>query len=389
VAPAVVKFEHSRKTVQHLEGGIVRELMVKDGQVVRAGDPLVLIADLQTNAELAVLQDRWLATKARKARLEAEARLDRRIAVPHDLERETAAAEHLSREKLLFEARRQALDEQVVALKGQSRETELQATALQAQVESTQRSIALSDEEVAINDRLAAEGYVHRSRLIGLQRVAADYRTRLGEHRSELSQVQQRKGELGARQAQLRMQFQTQAVDELREVGALLREIENRLQPLRDQVLRQTVRAPVDGAVMAMRPLSPGTTVAPRDALLEVVPDREQLVVHARVAPQDIEHVRVDGTAEVRLHSQSAHAIQPLPARVTFVAPDRRIDEHSGQAWFDVTVVVNESLVSQAAKPQLRAGMGADLYVTTKQRTLLQYLLNPLLLFSQRALREP
>jgi membrane fusion protein, epimerase transport system len=220
--------------------------------------------------------------------------------------------------------------------------------------------------------------------------VAADYRTRLGEHRSELAAVRQRGGELQARSAQLRLQYQAQATDELREATAQLREIEERLRPSRDHVLRQTVRAPVDGVVMALRVAAAGAVIAPREALLDVVPAREKLVIDAQIAPQDIEHVRVGGPAEVRLLGSEARLLPPLPARIAFAAADRSVDKDNGRAWFAVTVEVDaQALQRQQPALHLQPGMPAELYVTTAERTLLEYLLKPLNLFSQRALREP
>jgi HlyD family type I secretion membrane fusion protein len=389
VAPASVKVELNRKTVQHQEGGIVRELRVRDGQAVRAGDALMVVADLRSDADLAVLKDRWRATRVRIARAEAEARLADRFEPPAEIARDARAAVHLAREAAIFTTRRQALQEHGALLRTQAFEANAQAAGLQAQIDATGQSVRLSDEELALNDKLAAEGFVHRSRLIGLQRVSSDYRTRLAEHRSELALVRQRAGELQARVAQLRLQLQAQAVEELREANAALHELEQRLRPSQDHVERQTVRAPVDGTVMALRVAGPGAVVAPREPLLDVVPAREQLVIEARIAPQDIEHVRVGGAAEVRLLGSQARLLPPLPARVVFVAADRRTDERSGQSWFDVTVEVDAVAARQPDGPRLQPGLPAELYITTAERTLLQYLLQPLQLFSHRALREP
>jgi HlyD family secretion protein len=326
----------------------------------------------------------------RVARAEAEARLASQFAAPDDLASDPAAAEHIGRERAVFSARRQALDEQVALLKDQARQIEAQAGALESQIEATSRSAQLSDEELAINQRLAGEGFVSRARLIGLQRVSADYASRIGEHRSDLAQARQRAGELGARIAQLRLQQQMQATDELRDATAQVRELTERLRPSQDHVERQTVRAPVDGTVMAVRVAAPGAVVGPREPLLDVVPAREKLVFGARIATQDIEHVRVGGSAEVRLLGADARQRRLLPARVTFVSPDRMSDPNGSRAWFDVTVEVERAALppQQDAQP-LQPGMPAEVYVTTSERTLVEYLAKPLGLFTHRALREP
>lgn len=387
IAPAQVKVELKRKTVQHQEGGIVREILVRDGQSVRAGDPLLIVGDLRSDAELRLLQDQLRAAQARGARAEAESRLATRFEAPPGLNDE-AAAGHVARERTVFAARRQALDEQTGLLHGQIQQAQAQVAAFESQIAATGVSGKLSEEELAINESLASQGFVNRTRLIGLQRTAADYQSRLGEQRGELAAARQRIAELRARIAQLRIAYQTQATDDGKEAADRVREVEQRLRPSKDQVERQVVRAPVDGDVMSLRVAAPGAVIAPREPLLDVVPRHERLVVEARIEPHAIEHVRVGGAAEVRLVTADARELPPLPATVSFVSADRVTQPETGRAWFDVTVDVDARAL-QEHRLRLQAGMPAELYVTTGERTLLDYLMKPLRAFSQRAMREP
>jgi HlyD family type I secretion membrane fusion protein len=389
VAPAQLKVEYKRKTVQHQEGGIVREILVHDGQTVRAGDPLLVIGDLRQEADLNLLRDQWRAARARVARADAESRLAARFDPPEPLQRDSAATEHIARERAVFTAHRQALDEQGALLQLQIQQAQAQAAALESQIDATVVSGKLSEEELAINENLARQGFVHRARLIGLQRTAADYKGRLGEVGSELALARQRVAELRARGAQLRLSYQTQATDELKDAASRVRELEERLRPSQDQVERQVVRSPVDGDVMSLHVAGPGAVIAPREPLLDVVPRREKLVVDARIEPQDIEHVHVGGAAEVRLISADTRRTPLLPAKVTFVSADRVTQGETGKAWFDVTVEVEAQALKQLPSLHLQAGMPAELYVTTGERTLFEYLMKPLRSFSQRALREP
>lgn len=388
VAPAQVKVELNRKTVSHAEGGIVREILVRDGQPVRAGQPLLVVGDLRTDSSLELLQDQRRAARARIARADAESQLAAQMAVPADLSTDTAAADHLARERAAFAAKRRAFDEQALQLKRQLEQSQAQAGALQNQLAATAQSARLSEEELAMNERLAEQGYVHRSRLIGLQRIGADYAARQAEHQSNLAATRQQAGEIAARLAELRLQAQAQATVELREASAQLREVEQRLLPSRDLADRQTVRAPADGTVMALAVAAAGTAVGPRQALLELVPSQEKLVFDARIAPQDIEHVRSGGSAEVKLLGGDARHAKALPARVRFVAPDRTVDAATQKAWFEATVEVDAAALRASGAPRLHAGMPAEVYVSTGSRSLLQYLLAPLDLFSRRALRE-
>jgi HlyD family type I secretion membrane fusion protein len=383
IAPAQLKVELNRKTVQHQEGGIVREILVRDGQQVRAGEPLVVIGDLRSNAELGVLQDRLQAELARQARAAAESALEPRFIPPHE------AAEHAAREQALFRARRRTLDEQVASLQAQIRDGQAQASALESQIAANEASARLSVEEIEINDKLARQGFVNRTRMLALERGAADYRSRIAEAQSDLAAARQRAGELQARIAQARNQYQSQAADELKDASARVRELEERLRPSRDQVERQLVRSPVDGEVMAMRVSAVGEVIGPREPILDVVPAREKLVIEARIRPEDIDHVRKGSAAQVRLAAFDARSTPLLPATVVFVSADRVTAPGGGESWFVATVELDIAALREHPNLRLQPGMPAELFVMTSERTLFEYLARPVAIFASRSMREP
>lgn len=385
VARAEVKVELNRKTVQHQEGGIVREILVREGQHVRAGDPLVVVHDPRRDAEFGLLQDQLRAALVRRARAAAEASLAHGFDAPDD----PAATEHVAREQGLFDARRRTLDEHVAALQGQIRDVQAQASALEGQIEANDTSASLAAEELGTNEKLAQQGFVHRTRILGLQRNVADYRARGGEYRSELAVARQRIGELRSRIAQARNTYQSQAADELKEASAKVRELQERLRPSEDQVERQRVLSPVDGRVMSMRVAAVGEAIGPRQPILDVVPSQEKLVVEARIRPEDIDYLRNDPRADVRLTAFDSRTTPLLPGRVVFVSPDRVTRPDTGESWFVATVEVDAATLKDRPDIRLHAGMPAEVFVATTERTLLEYLVKPLGLFASRAMREP
>jgi HlyD family type I secretion membrane fusion protein len=389
VASGQVKVELNRKTVQHQEGGIVREILVRDGQRVRAGQPLVVLGDVRSESELSLLQDQLRAARIRSARAEAEAALQSRFSAPADLAGQPETATHLAREHALFIARRRTLDEQVSALEKQIQEARAQARALDTQIAATETSARLSAEELEINNKLVRDGFISRARMLQLQRAASDYVAHVGEYRSTRASALQRVAELEARIAQARNQYQQQAADELKEVSAKVRELEEHLRPSQDQVERHIVRSPVDGEIMSMHVSAVGEVVGPREAILDVVPDKEKLVVEARIHPQDIDHVHKDAPAEVRLSAFDARTVPLLPAQVMFVSPDRVTAPDASESWFVATVEVDAASLKNYPQIHLHAGMPAELFVTTPDRTLFQYLTRPLNIFVNRAMREP
>jgi len=387
VATGQLKVELNRKTVQHQEGGIVREILVRNGEKVRAGQALLMIGDVRTDAELSLLQEQLRAERIRNMRASAEAALQPKF-FADVATTDPNAKEALSRESALFAARRRTLDEQIASLDLQAREAQEQATALHAQVEATEQALKLTTEELQLNERLVKDGFVQRARLIQLQRAEADYRSKLGENRGDLALTRQRIGELQARAAQARNQYQQQAVDELKMSSARIRELEERVRPSQDQAERQYVRSPVDGEVMALRVAAVGEVVGPRDPLVDIVPASEKLVVEAQIRPLDINHVRTDQAAEVRLSAFDSRTTPLLPGKVVFISPDR-VTNQDGASWYVANVEVDASALQSHPEIRLQPGMPAELFVTTPARTLFDYLAKPLTAFTSRAMREP
>ena len=387
IAAARIKVELERKTVQHREGGIVREIKVRNGQQVRAGDVLVVMDDVRSDAELSLLEDQLRAERVRHARVNAETTLARQFN-DQPFAADARMVEHVEREHAQFAARRRTLDEQLDALQMQMGAARAQSAALQSQIESIRESGRLAAEELALNEKLVKEGYVPRARLLPLQRADADARSRLDESRGELALSRQRAGELQARMAEARNHYQQSATDELKQSSAKLRELEERLRPSKDQVDRQAIRSPVDGVVMGLRVTAAGEVLAAGAPILDVVPSNEMLVVEARIRTQDINHVYTDAPARVRLAAFDARTTPMLPGRVTFVSPDRMSDAETGESWFAATVEVDAAALKHHPEVQLKAGMPAELFVTTSDRTLIEYLVDPITAFTNRALRE-
>jgi HlyD family type I secretion membrane fusion protein len=389
VAPAQIKVELNRKTVQHQEGGIVRQILVRNGQTVRAGEPLMVIGDLRGQAELNLLQDQLRAERMRNARANAEATLAEKFVIPESARTETQSGDYADRESARFLARRRTLDEQTTALEGQAREAISQASALQAQINAGEVSAKLAADELEINQKLVSSGYVQRARILQLQRAESDALGKVAESRSDLAQARQRAAEVKASIVQARNVYQQQATDELKDSSTKLRELQERLEPSLDQVERQIVRSPVAGEVMAMKVSGVGAVIAPREPLLDVVPSQERLVVEAMIRPQDINHVHRDSDAQVRLTSFDARTTPLLNGKVTFVSGDRVTSAEDRSGFFTATVEVDAATLKSHPDIHLQPGMPAELYVATGKRTLIEYLLRPLTVFSHRAMREP
>lgn len=392
VAPGFVKVDLNRKVVQHLEGGIVREIKVRDGERVRQSQPLVVIEDVRVDATVDLLGTQQLAERAKAARLTAEVAYTAKPVFPADVLRrqdELKVMEILERERALFRSRRDALESQIALLRQQWREAQAEAAALSDQIAAEARAIGLQKEELKANEDLLRQNYVQKTRVLTLQRAVAEYEAKHGEHRAELSRTRQRASELDLRVLSLQNTYRQAAVDELKESTARLFDLEERLRPSRDAAERQQVLAPMDGEVVGLRVFTPGAAVGPRDVLMEIVPAEKILVVEARIRPEDINHVRRGSEADVRLTAYQQRTTPLVQGAVSYVAGDRMVDPQTGVPYYIVQIEVPPRALEQAGSLTLQAGMPAEIFIRTDSRTALDYLLAPVTAYLRRAMREP
>jgi membrane fusion protein, epimerase transport system len=384
IAPGFVKVDLNRKVVQHQEGGIVRAIRVRDGDLVTQGQELVLLDDVRIDAQLDLLRTQLDAERAKVARLEAERSLAPKPTFPKDLLKH----EYVTREAALFRARREALDTQIAVLRKQIRETTEEAQALAEQIGAEEKALKLQKEELAANEALLAQGYVQKTRLLTLQRAVAEYEARHSERRAELSKSRQRASELEFRILAMRNTYVQTATDELKESTAKTFDLEERIRPSRDASVRQKITAPIEGEVVGLRVFTAGSVIGPRDVLMEIVPKEKRLIVEARIRPEDINHVRPQSEADIRLTAYQSRSTPLVPGSVTYVSGDRMVDQQTGAPYYVVQIDVPEKALA-ASNLKLQAGMPAEVFIRTDTRTALDYLLAPVTSSLRRAMREP
>jgi membrane fusion protein, type I secretion system len=392
IAPGFVKVDLNRKVVQHQEGGTVREIRVRDGDRVRQGQPLVVLDDVRVDASLEMLTLQLDAERAKASRLMAETAYGTRVAFPADLakrENELKVIEILERERALFRARREAVESQTAALRKQKREVDDEAVALNEELAAEGRAIELQKEELKANEELLRQNYIQKTRVLTLQRAVAEYEARYGEHRAELAKAKQRASELELRILSAQNTYRQSATDELKEATSKMYDLEERLRPSRDASQRQTVLAPIGGEIVGLRVFSPGAVVGPRDVLMEIVPEDKVLIVEARIRPEDINHVRAGSEADVRLTAYKYRTTPLVQGEVVYVSGDRLSDQQTGVSYYIVHVKVPTAALAKAGDLKLQAGMPAEVFIRTDERTTFDYLFAPVTAYLRRAMREP
>ena len=392
IAPGAVKVDMNRKTLQHQEGGIIKEILVRDGSHVEAGQILLVINDVRVDANYDLLITQLDSEMAKASRLFAESTLGGSVAYARELlsrDQESRVKELMQREYAVFATRRQMLDTQIRLLKEQIEEARREAAGLDEQVAAEKRAIQWQQEELRANQQLAEQGFITNIRLLALQRGVADYEARVGEHRAALAQARQRSGDFELRIASLRNSYMKEAADELKEATAKTYDLRERLRPSLDAAQRQKVVAPVSGEVVDLRITTVGAVVGPREPLLDIVPVNPELIIEARVRPEDITYVKIGGEADVRLSAFKQRITPTVTGKVIYVSADSLTDNKTGATYYLTHVKLTPESLKEAGDLKLQAGMPAEVFVKTPARTPLQYLLDPLTGFLQRSFREP
>jgi len=383
IAVGTVESESSRKTIQHLEGGIIREILVADGDVVHAGQTLISLEDTRARAEAESLQGQLWDATAREARLQAEQQRDEQVSFPATLETARNAAPSvatvLAGQQSIFETRRQVFQSQVAVNRDKRSQVEKEIEGLRAQQSAASKRIEIVREEADTVAMLVNKGLERRPRLLSLQREMADIEGRRGEIAAQISRAEQVINESEATLIKLENDRQNEIVQSLREVQSQVFQIRERLQAADDQLLRTAVKAPEDGVITDLRVHTPGGVIAAGAPLMDLVPRQDRLVVTARVRPEDIDVVRPGLSAEVSLLPYNQRRVPRLKGIVTRVSADRLLDKRTDQPYYATKIHVQDPRIAEIDGIRIIPGMPAQVFIKTGRGTVALYALKPLL----------
>ncbi|MGH8130919.1 MAG: HlyD family type I secretion periplasmic adaptor subunit [Steroidobacteraceae bacterium] len=392
IASAFVKVDLNRRPVQHREGGIVREVRVRDGQRVAQGEPLLVLGDVAVDADLNRINYRLMAERAGVARLEAEQVLLHSIRFPDDLvaaaRGDRRLAEQVEKERALFAAQRSALVGQTGLLREQRLRVDQEVEALRAQIANSSESLRLQRGELESNRNLRKEGYVSAARVAQLEAAVADYASRIEEQRSALARALQRIAEINLKINALEGQYRQAASDQLRESASRVSEFEQEHRKSADASDRQLIVAPTGGEIIGLKYMTPGAVIAPRETIAEVVPFDARLVIEARVRTEDINRVHQGQQADIRFTAFNGRITKLVSGNIVYVAGDRLVDPVTNLPYYMALIETDAASLKEAGDLKLQAGMPAEVYLKGEKRTALQYLLEPVTTAIRRAGKE-
>jgi HlyD family type I secretion membrane fusion protein len=391
VAPGVVVVQSNRKTVQHLEGGIVKEILVRDGDRVKAGQVLIRLEDTQARSNLDLLRGRYWAAKSLEARLIAERDGTDAITFPPELlaaDSDSVAHIMMATQRNVFDARRGAMQGQIDILHKQIQEQHAQIEGLDAQQRSEGRQIGLFQGELDSAQSLYAKGLERKSRLLALERAGADIEGRRAGHLSDIARIHQGIAEAELKILDLKNQQLSEVLKDLRDVQSDLSETDERLQAAEDVAARTEIKAQIDGIVVGMQVHTIGGVIAPGGTVLDLVPAGEKLVVEAQVRTEDIESVHAGLRAEVRLTGSNPRDVPLLDGTVIYVSADRLTDQQTHMPYYKANIEVDAEALARNSEINLYPGMPAEVMIVTGKRTPLEYFMHPITFGLDRALRE-
>ena len=381
VVPGNLVVQSNVKTIQHPTGGVVADIAVHNGQRVNGGDLLLRLDATQAQTSLQVISKQLDEVRAKIARLAAERDGLAQLEMPGDLSARTSeetVKTLLTSEESLFKARATARRSQIDLLQSRISQLGEQIAGLDSQVESKTKQLDLISGELTGVQELYDKRLVPLARLTALQRESARIE---GERGQLMSSIAETKGKIGEAQLQilrLDQDFRTDVVKELGENRAKEAELVERNVAARDQLDRIEIRSPTQGVIQQLSVHTIGGVIRAGDAIMEVVPDLDDLQIEARLPPNDIDQVRMGQNAFVRFTAFNQRTTPQLSGTVSYVSPDTSRDQQTNTPYFSVRIGLSEAERRRLAGLQLVPGMPAEVFMQTGSRTMLSYLFKPI-----------
>ena len=380
-----------RKVVQHPSGGIVERIDVRDGDKVAAGQVLIRLKETPLLGQAQSLRSQFYGSLASEARLNAERDGVASVSFPTELTAlasEPEVASNLALQRQLFDSRRQALllDQQGIDESIAGAEAQLRGVR-DSQASKVLQRTALAEQLEGLRE-LAREGYIPRNRLLDSERVYAQVLGSISEDYGRIGQLQRQVLEMRLKIRQLAEEYQKEVRTQLADTRVRTEDLRNRLASAEFELANSQLRAPVAGIVVGLDVFTEGGVIKPGQALMEIVPQGEPLLVEARVPVELADKVHAGLPVELMFSAFSQSTTPRVAGEVTLVSADRQVDERTDEPYYTLRAQVSDAGMAQLAGLQIRPGMPVEAFVRTGERSMLNYLFKPLLDRTHMALVE-
>lgn len=374
------------KTVQHLEGGIVQKIHVKEGQQVKVGQPLVELESTDSEANVGEMLVRLATLTVQMARLDAESNGNKEVAfTPEAIQRSPKLVEQ---EKALFEARRSSYLSGIASQKGLVTQKEQVIKQVESRLAHSENELELLQEQIDISDELLKDELTNRYNHLTLLKDKSILLSKIDEDKALLKGSKALLIESQEKLNEIRLGYQANSRGELEKSRHEYSELSQRMEKLEDSLKRTVLRAPVDGTIKTLNVHTVGGVIRPSEAVIEMVPAGDMLLIEAKLPPQDVGFVQVGQTAQIRLASADATRLGKLDGKVIHISPDSIVDEE-GVAFYKVRIETEQNFFERNdLKYFLFPGVQVSAGIVTGERTVFEYLFEPFLGGMERALRE-
>jgi len=390
VAPGIIAVSSNRKTIDHLEGGIVREVLVKEGDMVETGDVLVRLDDVEAKAQVEILTALYGAAVAEGSRLRAE-RDGEAISTEDNAllgsRSDTSPDTAMSSQRSIFEARTRVRDTRVAVLQSRIAQLNQQQEAYSAQLAGEEKMIELVNTELATLRTAFKNGYITRTQLFSRETEATRTLAERDALKAMQTKTREEVAETEAQILQITADFQDDVTSKLSEAEDKIADLRERLTAARQRLERIVILSPVSGEIVSLQVHTLGASIRPSEPIMEIVPREDRRLIEAQLSPADIERVSVGQPAEVRFVTLP-RTMPTLRGVVQVVSADRMVDAERNYSYFLLRVGVDDDELDKLGETRIQAGMPVEVMVKTGERTMLRYLMDPLVNSLGRTFKE-
>jgi HlyD family secretion protein len=391
VAPGQIEVAQNRQIVQHVDGGVVAEILVAEGQEVAAGDVLLRLDGSALQSEQTIVENQLHELSARRARLEAERDDAQTVTFSADLMQAAAVrpdvAEMVDGQASLFAAHRETLAQAIDQRRKRIGQIGSQVEGIEAQQEAVETQVALLGTELAAQRDLLAKGLTQGTRVSAIERELAEVRGRVGELTAAQAEAAGRITEIEIEIRGLATQLREAAEAELRDVAARELELAERQRALAERIGRLDIRAPAAGLVFGLQVTTPRSVIRPADPLMFIVPQDRPLLVAVRVPAMHVDEVRLGQEVRLVFSSLPTRTTPEVVGRVTLVSADALTDDRTGMTFYRTEIAIDISSLQDIGE-SIVPGMPVDAFIRTVDRTPLSYLVKPFTDYFRNAFRE-
>lgn len=389
VAQGRIKLESERKIVQHLEGGIIDEILVHEGEEVKSGQPLVILQSVSVDANKNMLTSQHMNLEARRIRLLAEKEQWDKLAWPEEVKKlaaELGGLEALANEEKVFTARRASLGTQINLLKTQLAQLNAQVKGFEDQLHAEGNIIKALREELAAKRKMLQQRFIDKPQVLGLEKDLAGHEGTRGRLRQQIAEAKQKGAELNLHIVNTLGKFVEEATTNLAETEKELTQVREQIRPLADAKQRLQVLAPVSGTIVDLKIHSKGGVIQPGETLMDIVPEDHPLIIETRLPVNDITDVYIGQPADIQLDAFDYRTTPRIPGKLTYISADS-LQDPNGFAYYLCYVEIDKKALADA-NLYIAPGMSATVYIRTRERTIFYYMFEPLIIQWDKSLRD-